>query len=149
VVTRGPEGLYPMSTMDIVCELPPNELGGFVLHRLDSIPAHPRRSLALGRRGYGGHGLHARSGFGLSHAYRDTLSSKDISTFWRFIHPSRRVVFAPRMDKIVLSDHILKGTCVSRSPKLVTRVTRIPDRAWLSKARARLNRKPTSSEVGS
>jgi len=58
-------------------ELPTSEEASFLIHRPDSIPTHPRRSLSLGRRGYGGHGLQRRT-FGLFHPYKEEVEEADI-----------------------------------------------------------------------
>jgi hypothetical protein len=66
-------------------ELPTSEEAGFLIHRPDSIPTHPKPQApswafppeAFGKAGYGGHDLQRRV-FGLSHPYRGELEEADI-----------------------------------------------------------------------
>jgi hypothetical protein len=80
-----------------ICELPTSEEAGFLIHRPDSIPAHPKPqapswafpSEAFGKAGYGGHDLQRRI-FGLSHPYRGMIEEADMLN--SSIHPMTKVV---------------------------------------------------------
>jgi hypothetical protein len=65
-------------------ELPTSSEVGFLIHRPDSIPTHPKPqapsrafpSEAFGKAGYGGHDLRRRI-FGLSHPYGGMIEEAD------------------------------------------------------------------------
>jgi len=72
-------------TDEVISELPTSEEVGFLIHRPDSIPTHPKPqapswafpSEAFGKAGYGGHDLQRRV-FGLSHPYGREIEEADI-----------------------------------------------------------------------